>query len=468
MPTNANKIGQSLGVLVLAVALGGSACVSAPARGPASGDGGVVEGGTQAGGVDAGGMDVRVGGTIPDIIKLPKNPMLPPMVVRPPRTTGDPPATGTATCRQILECLGTCGDGDNACYQACEATGSPPARSTFGALVSCAASCADGACLRSQCGPQLQACTGTPTVTAGTASCRQIIDCFGTCASQDTSCLEACRSTGSPSGRTTLDALLACAQPCAGDAACIKQACPMQIQGCVDDGKNEQPPPVRTGTSTCDEVWTCTDNCPANDQMCFRACVAKGTAEAQATFEALVTCADSCRDDACFQEKCQAQIRACSGSATMPPPTTATCDDVWTCTDKCAETDEACFDACLAKGSAAARALFEALLTCGDSCRDDACFSQKCQAQIEACENDGKPARPPTMPTGTASCDDVWTCTDHCAETEAGCVDGCIAKGSAAAQATFKALLKCSDSCGDEACFEQKCQAQIQACVDGP
>jgi hypothetical protein len=88
------------------------------------------------------------------------------------------------------------------------------------------------------------------------------------------------------------------------------------------------------------------------------------------------------------------------GGASVPaPPVGATCLEVAECAGKCADGDDACANACVAKGSPAAKAAVDALDQCStrNACADDACLQTNCQSEIATCrsqKNDG--ANPPT------------------------------------------------------------------------
>jgi hypothetical protein len=338
---------------------------------------------------------------------------------------GPGPTTGTATCAQIVDCLGSCGASDVACLNACRAKGSPSAQAAFGALLSCAQSCTDTACVQSQCGPQVQACVSNGTVgpgpspdagpgpTTGASTCLQILDCLDTCADGDNTCPNACRAKGSAAAQTTFNTLLACAQTCA-DTACIQSKCGQQLQACVapagpgpgpglDAGPGPGPGPT-TGTSTCAQIVACLDTCTDGDSACYTACEAKGTASAQATFGALLTCAQSCPTTGCATGQCATQVQACKDDgATGPgpgpgptPPAGTSCGDILDCLDLCADSDTACANACRAKGTAAAQAAFNTLLACAQTCADPTCIENQCAAQLQACVNTG--TTPPVVP----------------------------------------------------------------------
>ena len=187
-----------------------------------------------------------------------------------------------------------------------------------------------------------------------------------------------------------------------------------------DSGPGYTPPPGRdgaaapaadsqlaTGSATCSGIIACfyTSNC--QDDACDMACVAKGTAAAQQQFRALEQCEGSvfgitcktCNDQTfdiacgtCLDNACKQQYAACGK--------TLTCKQAYACGDSCGETDDACWDACLAKLSGLGLAQYDASEDCWDaavkgscaaSCSNqesDTCYTcvdAKCASQFQTC-----------------------------------------------------------------------------------
>lgn len=69
-----------------------------------------------------------------------------------------------------------------------------------------------------------------------------------------------------------------------------------------------------------------------------------------------------------------------------------TCTGILECASKCADGDQPCEDACVAKGSPDAKAAVEDIVTCStqNSCADEACFKANCSKELAAC------VKPPT------------------------------------------------------------------------
>lgn len=114
---------------------------------------------------------------------------------------------------------------------------------------------------------------------ASGASCREIIACAEPCS--DTSCVDACIASGSPTAIARVTALATCSENagCGEDEACIQANCGAEVEACeltpspVDAGPVDAGPlpatcPVSSGPGTthsqfldsADEVWTAAGN----------------------------------------------------------------------------------------------------------------------------------------------------------------------------------------------------------------
>jgi hypothetical protein len=305
-----------------------------------------------------------------------------------------------------------------------------------------------------------------PTVPAnGTATCVQIVDCIQTCTTGDNACLSACITRGTAPAQTAFNTLLTCARSCS-DSTCVANQCAVQVQACTSPDGSGGPGPT-VGTSTCSQIIDCLDTCADGDRVCTNACRAQGTAAAQTTFNSLLACAQTCSDDACVESQCAQQLDACLGpTGPGPGPTagTSTCGQVLTCIDACADGDNACIAACEAKATATAKTKFDALLACAQTCDGDACLQTKCATQIQTCRADGGSTGPgPTV--GTSTCSQILDCLGTCAKGDTVCSSACRAKGTAAAQTTFNALVTCAQPCSDTTCIEMMCPTQVEACL---
>lgn len=73
---------------------------------------------------------------------------------------GNGGAASGVSCKEILDCVGTCADNDDACVDACIAKGTPDAQAKANQLKSCIAknACSDSTCLQSKCSAELTTC----------------------------------------------------------------------------------------------------------------------------------------------------------------------------------------------------------------------------------------------------------------------------------------------------------------------
>jgi hypothetical protein len=92
-----------------------------------------------------------------------------------------------------------------------------------------------------------------------------------------------------------------------------------------------------------------------------------------------------------------------NGNGTQPGAQAqgVTCAAVADCASNCAENDQACEDACIAKGSPEARKLVSALTSCfqTNNCQDAACVQSKCSAEVQACVTQKAAASSSTSPS---------------------------------------------------------------------
>jgi len=96
-----------------------------------------------------------------------------------------------------------------------------------------------------------------------------------------------------------------------------------------------------------------------------------------------------------------------SGGTTDPvPPSGSTCSEVVTCTEPCDNADDACINACLAKGSESAQEKYQSLAIClqGSTCNGDvACLQEQCKYQIDTCKADTAPKYETPLAPGSGS-----------------------------------------------------------------
>ncbi len=169
----------------------------------------------------------------------------------------------------------------------------------------CPAACsADGVCDNLACGSG--------------SGCAEVAECSASCES-DAFCAVDCYADGHPDARRAFDALLVCAgERCmdvADQSACLQARCAGEVTGCFE---MVPPPPAPSGDGTCAEVLDCVGTC--EEETCYRACTERGTAIANAQFDALLGCAaDRCADraddaaayTACSYDACATEWTTC-------------------------------------------------------------------------------------------------------------------------------------------------------------
>jgi len=196
----------------------------------------------------------------------------------------DGASPGGQSCDAILTCAQGCMD--PACMTTCVSKGSPGAQQQFVALNNCLAAAASGACAAGcNADPLSQACQACLT---------------GTCAGEISAC------TGGyvpplPDGGVPAD----------GTAP-------------LDAGIDGPVGPDGGAGLSCDQVLQCIAGC--TDQLCFDACLIKGSAAAQSQIKLLFSCLDaayygscvaSCANpssaacDSCLSSACAGQLAAC-------------------------------------------------------------------------------------------------------------------------------------------------------------
>ena len=93
-----------------------------------------------------------------------------------------------------------------------------------------------------------------------------------------------------------------------------------------------------------------------------------------------------------------------SGTGTAQPATGSTCGEILTCAEACS--DAACEDACIAKGSDAAKQKIQAVQICleGNTCANDpGCMEVQCKIQLDQCRNDVAPKYESPLAPGSGS-----------------------------------------------------------------
>ena len=118
------------------------------------------------------------------------------------------------TCRQTLECLGTCGKDELDCQMACYRRIAPQEEETLHSLGWCMyAKCNQqtdwglGSCVQNNCTDEIAECQ---FMEGGASSCKTVHNCILGCQPDDISCNYACYTNGSADGQIQYDGLRHC------------------------------------------------------------------------------------------------------------------------------------------------------------------------------------------------------------------------------------------------------------------
>ncbi len=157
-------------------------------------------------------------------------------------------------------------------------------------------------------------------------SCSGLFECYDQCAEDDSCCLAACWSQGSPAAQQAESAIRLCSQEAnCEDWQCTEQACAPQLQSCFGD-PNSGPAtctfpgmqPLDTGSDdapllSCSGLVECYEQCAQNDEACLETCWSQSSPAGQQAVSALRSCAHqaSCQDWQCLEQMCPAEVQVC-------------------------------------------------------------------------------------------------------------------------------------------------------------
>ena len=155
-------------------------------------------------------------------------------------------STGGASCAEVLECLGKCGeDSEPGCEVACIASVEEgEAQDQLESLLGCleAAGCEEGDddCFQTNCGDEAFTCYGGGGEPGG-LSCSELLGCLEDCPDEGSeeegsSCEDECFSSASPEAQSLFFAFIECgaSSECEdGDEACFNEKCGDLIMECV-------------------------------------------------------------------------------------------------------------------------------------------------------------------------------------------------------------------------------------------
>ena len=263
---------------------------------------------------------------------------------------------------------------------------------------------------------------------------------------------------------------------------------------------------------TCNEIYTCFNECANREQSCMDACYNSGTSRAQAAVQAISEClqANECQDEPCVQQNCANQIATCdaqdepanTGSPSAPGDQgnsgnsgapgfpgngggvgggnrggnagggvgDLVCNDIFACYAACGQGDQNCISQCYDRGTASGRRAIDGVGACIDAnqCQDSACVTENCTNQVRICDNDDGVERL-SQPNGRdLTCNEIERCFGSCAPDDERCNDTCYNSGSPDARQALSSIGACirSFNCQTEACIQNNCADQVNACAN--
>jgi|GEM_PF-1719036 len=340
------------------------------------------------------------------------------------------------TCKEYYMCLGNCPQGDQACYQECNAVLSPVGAQRSNALMQCLQQhgCLStptdeefAECLEEYCISEYFMCFQGDTY----RSCYDLIGCIISCPEDNPNttnvdermeCVGNCWSEATYDAQMDLQNLINCAQKeCASQCEDIESPqcdqCWNQVLGPGGACESYYDKCTVYGPEGCYYLLTCLNNCPAGDTVCQQACVEQTSKQGIALYNAIYDCImqacpicqtqpDSPECDTCFSQvqqpggACRDALEACLSDR---PYGTKKCGELMQCLNTC-QTDEAC-QQCFLDATKTANELFEAMIECAlnacqTECQDiespqcNTCINEalndpaKCKDKFDACMND--------------------------------------------------------------------------------
>ena len=421
-------------------------------------------------------------------------------------------------CTSDTECAsGLCRpygpNGETICAEACGAERTCPAGSACNE---------DGLCEPG--GPQVPSpADPTPNPPIGPAldTCAGIVQCLQDCGSDDVACQQACVDSADEESRTLYEAAAECIRMsgCEGsDNACINQACGDEINACFASPEPEpgpepepEPEPVDPPQQdlSCADILTCLQACGAANNECNEDCLARGTPEALAGFNAATECIQNSgcgpNDQACISAACNDEINAClnpGGDAPVdpvdpvepadPPVEFVSCTDALVCLDECVQGDgepAQCIAECDALVSEELRAQWISVLSCLDEneCNRPADCAESCGDELAVCRGESPepvdpvepidpvdPADPVEPAPNDTACRPLGDCIVGCED--AFCQRACLDEAEPEARAEYDVIGEClndnncydADQSLDFLCLVDNCLADYERCFAAP
>jgi hypothetical protein len=168
--------------------------------------------------------------------------------------------------------------------------------------------------------------------------------------------------------------------------------------------------------------------------------------------------------------------------SSQQPSGNGTCTDIFSCfyASECQQNDNACFSACIAKGTQVAQQQYKAVLQCETSAMQGTC--NQCNGQpSESCSSclNQTCAQPYQACGFSFSCAQAYQCLGKCQQNDKACLGGCLGKLTVMGLLRYNKMISCFDSafkgscqgqCGDPnsqgcySCVDQACLDEIKAC----
>ena len=341
----------------------------------------------------------------------------------------------------------------------------------------CVPSCDGKQCGPDGCGGYCGKCTGTKLCTLSgqctkqgeTLSCSELNLCQVDCGADNQPCIDACYDKATNVGANYLSALSQCAdaagcfnlEDTAAFQSCVAENCGLEIMACFP-----------SGTGSCLQFFGCVNGC-GSDAACEAGCFGESAPSAVEAATAVLTCASQA---GCYDFETVNDIQACAETFCAPFITQCeenvaegTCAELFTCTDQCAEGDDACTSACAAATSPEGMNQANDLVMCLDTsgCYEStslgdfaACASTKCDSAVAPCYGGN-----------LLGCVDIYACFGGCGD-NSSCLTTCAQQASSDGINQLMALETCvaDKGCLDVpdaelgACAEAQCEAEVTGC----
>ncbi len=152
-------------------------------------------------------------------------------------------ACKTKSCKEVLDCMQACPQGDDGCPVDCYLQATSDAKQKFDAMQQCfVQQCGQlqgndfQTCAGQKCGDLIETCSPLKT---GDASCKEVYECLTNCGQNDANCQQACVESGTKQAQDELFAMFDCFDQQCGQVPdnefgqCAADKCSAQITTCM-------------------------------------------------------------------------------------------------------------------------------------------------------------------------------------------------------------------------------------------